>query len=846
MADVGAVAAQAEPIQLEVSVSVPVSDGELATRSRFNGFAAKEGPSMLKGDSNFLAPLWLRGTEMVNVLVAGHPDFTGQVIQQRSVELQVEKLMAAGYSKWDSKRCAGAGVSLIAEVCLNVVKALLAGGTVRSMYHEQGPLAKKQLLRDAYKLVRNSPQAKEAVAKGSISHILSYTGNKDLDAAMVRVTDVVLWAFRADSPDLAKISGTIDMDDASHGKATDPAKTIVTQVLAISTIREKAAELLTVSDIVEVSKGLKSLVGLLDDVVKASPAGPPSSSSRVVRARVRKLPAEADQDGRGLNLCGCHLVGLLRAAAQGQSYSENDPTARESAEGTRRWLANVVDEEKDNLLKEMGATAGQAEYSMLRASCEPGKCLELGVITMVANRLGLGLFKHDVDKATSASVGAPDAGRVLHFVWRPHHYDAVAFILPDGKETVLVEAGAHREAVDELMKNVRLLHQLDANKAEEERKRRAAPGQAGSGDPQKQSDAGGGRNSVPPSTPKTRKVVKFRDDLSDSSSPERATKLCRFFQDGKECKYGLRCKFRHDRQPDPSDLDARLKKLEQQSQQDPRSRVEAIKDQVKAKRKKGICRVHAAGGRCRYGDNCKFEHSVGKLDGQNSAVITTPVCREYSEGKRCPRGDSCRFAHPADTTLGPFQQASGRRSRKSSTQPDQPPIPAQTMGKAMGSRSVAVCKEFGEGLRCPRGLNCRYAHPEDVQPSGQEDVSTSVAVCREHADGYRCPRGSNCRFAHPEDAEEKSPRQEPKRRRQTPSPHHSSPPHHWGPQMLRAQPHSVWGLDEPQYALQQYAPFAPQQYAPQHAQQFAPQRSHQFAPPGSGWRGPGAYPQPYL
>jgi hypothetical protein len=208
---------------------------------------------------------------------------------------------------------------------------------------------------------------------------------------------------------------------------------------------------------------------------------------------------------------------------------------------------------------------------------------------------------------------------VLHFVWRPHHYDAVAFILPDGKETVLVEAGAHREAVDELMKNVRLLHQLDANKAEEERTRRAAPGQAGSGDPQKQSDAGGGRNSVPPSTPKTRKVVKFKDDLSDSSSPERATKLCRFFQDGKECKYGLRCKFRHDRQPDPSDLDARLKKLEQQSQQDPRSRVEAIKDQVKAKRKKGICRVHAAGGRCRYGDNCKFEHSVGKLDGQNSA-----------------------------------------------------------------------------------------------------------------------------------------------------------------------------------------------------------------------------------
>jgi hypothetical protein len=479
-------------------------------------------------------------------------------------------------------------------------------------------------------------------------------------------------------------------------------------------------------------------------------------------------------------------------------------------------------------VKALGSEAGEAEYATLKASCEPGQCLEVSLISLVAKKLGLGLVKHDVNSSATVSLGALDAKTALHFTWRPEHYDAVAFILPNGSEAMLVDSsptGEYAEAVGQLMKSVRMLYQLEANKAATSAdSKNMGNGTKVLGSGQGEKPAKPGRDKRHTST--GRKVHLGVASEQASSPPKRA--MCRFIQDGKPCKYGGSCKFSHDSQSPSDSVAARLEKLEQQLQLDPRARAETIQKSVQ-KRIKGVCRVHAAGGRCSYGDNCKFEHAAG--------MRVEPV-----------------------TVTDPRPQSSGRGERKSTNQRDKPPAQAQ---------SVAVCREYAEGWRCPRGLKCRFDHPVDdgAQARKWEEpvVPTSVSVCPEFAGGFRCPRGANCRFNHPVDEEEQSPRQKPKRQRHgTPQAHPPreehpqerqalplmppSPPR-WmpsGPQLQRAQPQGAWLRGEPVFATQPYPPrqYAPPQLAPHQVQSFAPQWPG--SQPGFVWWGAGSPTQQYL
>ena len=57
-----------------------------------------------------------------------------------------------------------------------------------------------------------------------------------------------------------------------------------------------------------------------------------------------------------------------------------------------------------------------------------------------------------------------------------------------------------------------------------------------------------------------------------------------------------------------------------------------------------ICRAFRNKGKCRYGDECKYEHSEGE-------EIPNPPrgpCFNWQENGECTFGDRCRFKHGDD------------------------------------------------------------------------------------------------------------------------------------------------------------------------------------------------------
>ena len=54
-----------------------------------------------------------------------------------------------------------------------------------------------------------------------------------------------------------------------------------------------------------------------------------------------------------------------------------------------------------------------------------------------------------------------------------------------------------------------------------------------------------------------------------------------------------------------------------------------------------VCRAWRNNGKCRYGDECKFEHS----EGEPIAQPPRGECFNFKEGNECQFGDRCRFLH---------------------------------------------------------------------------------------------------------------------------------------------------------------------------------------------------------
>jgi len=162
---------------------------------------------------------------------------------------------------------------------------------------------------------------------------------------------------------------------------------------------------------------------------------------------------------------------------------------------------------------------------------------------------------------------------------------------------------------------------------------------------------------------------------------------------------------------------------------------------------KEVCRAFRNTGRCRYGDECNYEHSEGD-------PIEPPPrgqCFNWKQTGECDYGDNCRFLHGDDDD--------GSRFKKKERKPREPA--AEGGGGEGGDKPKKkrkprvrnkptekldeVCNNYLEG-RCRYGEQCRRQHVGDV-PQKVEKIDE---VCRNFLEG-RCRFGELCRRQHPAD-----------------------------------------------------------------------------------------------
>mmetsp|Transcript_22791 Transcript_22791/g.26802 ORF Transcript_22791/g.26802 Transcript_22791/m.26802 type:complete len:167 (+) Transcript_22791:23-523(+) len=139
-----------------------------------------------------------------------------------------------------------------------------------------------------------------------------------------------------------------------------------------------------------------------------------------------------------------------------------------------------------------------------------------------------------------------------------------------------------------------------------------------------------------------------------------------------------------------------------------------------------VCRAFRNTGRCRNGDECKYEHSAGEM-------ITPPPagpCFNFRENGQCEFGDRCRFTHGEND---PRFDENGRRV-KVERAPRRPKAPKQEGEAAEGEKKTnnkkkrnnnrpknnrstekidEVCNNYLAG-KCRHGDNCRRQHVGDI------------------------------------------------------------------------------------------------------------------------------------
>jgi len=166
---------------------------------------------------------------------------------------------------------------------------------------------------------------------------------------------------------------------------------------------------------------------------------------------------------------------------------------------------------------------------------------------------------------------------------------------------------------------------------------------------------------------------------------------------------------------------------------------------------KEVCRAFRNKGECRYGNECKYEHSKGDL-------ITVPPrdfkpkgdCHSWEKDKACKFGDRCRFLHGADDKRDTYRPA--RPERKAD-------------GAKGDAKKEAGKRESGDGPRRRRRRGPRggagggagggggggraaggAGEHKVVKPAAQYDKD-GLEICRKHQQG-NCRFGNDCTYSH--------------------------------------------------------------------------------------------------
>jgi len=125
-------------------------------------------------------------------------------------------------------------------------------------------------------------------------------------------------------------------------------------------------------------------------------------------------------------------------------------------------------------------------------------------------------------------------------------------------------------------------------------------------------------------------------------------------------------------------------------------------------------------GRCRYGDECKYEHSEGEPIAPEARAAGE--CFTFRDEGSCSRGDACRFTHGEND---PRFGSDGRRDI-----------------------SGEECRNYKRGS-CRLGDACPRMHvgEEGAAKAPRQKKERTPGVCFDFQRGS-CDRGDECRFSH--------------------------------------------------------------------------------------------------
>lgn len=151
-----------------------------------------------------------------------------------------------------------------------------------------------------------------------------------------------------------------------------------------------------------------------------------------------------------------------------------------------------------------------------------------------------------------------------------------------------------------------------------------------------------------------------------------------------------------------------------------------------------VCRAFRNNGRCRYGDECKFDHSEGDR-------IEPPArgqCHNWEKDGECSFGDNCRFLHGEDDTR--HEKKEGEKKKKKRSRGPRKPRNNDEPREKLDEE----CQNYLAG-KCYYGDNCRRTHVGDVE---LQPVVKIDEICNNFLSG-RCRFNELCRRQHPEGQE---------------------------------------------------------------------------------------------
>jgi len=188
-----------------------------------------------------------------------------------------------------------------------------------------------------------------------------------------------------------------------------------------------------------------------------------------------------------------------------------------------------------------------------------------------------------------------------------------------------------------------------------------------------------------------------------------------------------------------------------------------------------VCRNFRNTGSCRFGEDCRFEHSQGPPiahpDRQDRAE-----CFNFRDSGECSHGDRCRFTHGPDDTRGNEPEVCRNYLRGRCENGDACHRLHEgevVIAAPRRRRRQDVCFAWRDEGHCERGDACQFSHSDEANDEANDEDYEAPAPraprtrkpkgpgqCFTFRDEGSCDYGSECRFAHGDIAPTPRPRGE--------------------------------------------------------------------------------------